>query len=99
MPVGYIFVCHASRNIKHDDSTLPVDVVTCIHRTQCWLLPEILCMRMLFTISQSTEFLLAGGIPNIEHKWTSIGVKQKWVHFDPDSGDVFLFKFSLSKTM
>lgn len=45
MPVGNVLVCNARCNIKHDDTTLPIDVVT---------------------ISQTTEFLLASGIPHIE---------------------------------
>jgi len=45
VPVGDVLVCDTGSNIKHDDTTLSVDVVS---------------------ITETTELLLASGIPDIE---------------------------------
>lgn len=45
MPVGNVLVGNSGGDIKHDDTTLAVDVVT---------------------ITETTELLLSGSIPDIE---------------------------------
>lgn len=52
MPVGNILVRDPGGDVKHNDTTFAVDVIT---------------------ISQSSEFLLAGSIPNIELEFTEVG--------------------------
>lgn len=52
MPVGNILVGDPGGDVKHNDTTFAVDVVT---------------------ISQSSEFLLTGSIPNIKLELTEVG--------------------------
>ena len=51
-------------------------------------------MNLLITISQSSEFFLTGGIPNVESDWAVVGVEDHWVHFDSESSDVLLLELS-----
>ena len=54
VPVGNVLVGDSGSNIKHDDTTLSLDVVS---------------------ISETTEFLLSSGIPNVEADGTEVGVE------------------------
>jgi hypothetical protein len=54
VPVGNVLVGDSGGNIKHDDTTLSLDVIT---------------------ISETTEFLLSSGIPNVEADGTEVGVE------------------------
>jgi hypothetical protein len=54
VPVRNVLVGDSGSNIKHDDTTLSLDVVT---------------------ISETTEFLLSSGIPNVEADGTEVGVE------------------------
>ena len=54
VPVRNVLVGDSGSNIKHDDTTLSLDVVT---------------------ISETTEFLLSSGIPDIEADGTEVGVE------------------------
>jgi hypothetical protein len=54
VPVRNVLVGDSGSNIKHDDTTLSLDVIT---------------------ISETTEFLLSSGIPNVEADGTEVGVE------------------------
>lgn len=54
VPVWYVLVGDSGSNIKHDDTTLSLDIVT---------------------ISETTEFLLSGSIPDVEADGTKVGVE------------------------
>lgn len=54
VPVRNVLVGDSGSDIKHDDTTLSLDVVT---------------------ISETTEFLLSSGIPNVEADGTEVGVE------------------------
>jgi hypothetical protein len=54
VPVRNVLVGDSGSNIKHDDTTLSLDVVT---------------------ISETTEFLLSSGIPDVEADGTEVGVE------------------------
>jgi hypothetical protein len=54
VPVGNVLVGDSGSNIKHDNTTLSLDVVT---------------------ISETTEFLLSSGIPDVEADGTEVGVE------------------------
>ena len=49
---------------------------------------------LLVSISETTEFLLTSGIPNVELDHTVGGMELHGVNFDSESGDVLLFEFS-----
>ena len=65
VPVGNVLVGDSGSNIKHDDTTLSLDVVS---------------------ISETTEFLLSSGIPNVEADGTEVGVESQWVNLDTEGG-------------
>lgn len=46
------------------------------------------------TISQPTKLFLPGSVPHVKVDLTEVGVKAKGVHFDPQGGNVLLFKFT-----
>jgi len=46
------------------------------------------------TVAQSSEFLLSGGVPDVEFDGTSVGVENERVNFDSERGDVLFLKFS-----
>jgi hypothetical protein len=46
------------------------------------------------SVAETAELLLAGRVPNVESKRTSISVKDKRVDFDAQRGDVFLLEFT-----
>mmetsp|Transcript_11469 Transcript_11469/g.15919 ORF Transcript_11469/g.15919 Transcript_11469/m.15919 type:complete len:215 (+) Transcript_11469:3515-4159(+) len=46
------------------------------------------------TISESTEFFLSSSVPNIESNRSTISVKSQRMHFNSQSCNVFLFKFT-----
>jgi len=73
VPVGNVLVGDSGSNIKHDDTTLSLDVVS---------------------ISETTEFLLSSGIPNVEADGTEVGVESQWVNLDTEGGNVLLFEFT-----
>lgn len=54
VPVGNVLVGDSGSNIKHDDTTLSLDVVS---------------------VSETTEFLLSSGVPDIEADGTEVGVE------------------------
>jgi hypothetical protein len=54
VPVRNVLVGDSGSNIKHDDTTLSLDVIT---------------------ISETTEFLLSSGIPDVEADGTEVGVE------------------------
>lgn len=64
MPVGDILVGDTGGNVKHDDTTLPLDVVS---------------------ITQATEFLLAGSIPYVKADGTKVGGEGQRVNLDTKS--------------
>jgi hypothetical protein len=65
VPVWYVLVGDPGSNIKHDDTTLSLDIVS---------------------ISETTEFLLSSGIPDVEADGTKVGVECKRVDLDTESG-------------
>ena len=46
------------------------------------------------SISESSEFLLTGGIPNIEEDHTFAGIEWHWMDLDTEGSDVFLLEFT-----
>ena len=48
----------------------------------------------IVAIAQTSELLLASGIPNVEYNLTVVSEERHRVHFDSDSGDVLLFVFT-----
>ena len=46
------------------------------------------------SISESSELLLTGGIPNVEEDHTFAGIEWHWMDFDTEGSDVFLLEFS-----
>jgi hypothetical protein len=48
----------------------------------------------IITVSQTTEFLLTGGIPYIEADLTTVSVELQRMNFDAQSWDIFLLKFT-----
>jgi hypothetical protein len=65
VPVRNVLVGDSGSNIKHDDTTLSLDIVS---------------------ISETTEFLLSSGIPDIETDGTKVGVESQWVDLDTEGG-------------
>lgn len=65
VPVRNVLVGDSGSDIKHDDTTLSLDVIT---------------------ISETTEFLLSSGIPNVEADGTEVGVESQWVDLDTEGG-------------
>lgn len=51
-------------------------------------------INLLVTISETSELLLAGGIPDVESNGTVVGVEDHGVDFDSESSNVLLFEFS-----
>lgn len=49
-------------------------------------------------ITQSTKFLLAGRVPDVETYRPSVRVEHQRMHFDTKRGDVFLFEFTSQVT-
>lgn len=45
-------------------------------------------------ISQPTELLLAGSVPDVELDFTEVGVEGHWVDLDTRGGHVLFFKFT-----
>jgi hypothetical protein len=48
----------------------------------------------IVAVAQTSELLLASGIPNIEDDLAVVREERHWVNFDSDSGDVLLFVFT-----
>ena len=65
MPVRNILVGDARGDIKHDDATLALNVVT---------------------VPETTELLLASGIPDVEADGTKVGGEGKWMDLDTEGG-------------
>jgi hypothetical protein len=65
MPVRNVLVGDARGDIKHDDATLALDVIT---------------------VSETTEFLLASGIPDVEADGTKVGGEAEWMDLDTEGG-------------
>ena len=51
------------------------------------------------SVTESSEFFLSGGIPNIEFNGTTVGVESQRMHFYPQSCNIFLFEFSSQVTL
>jgi hypothetical protein len=51
------------------------------------------------TVTETTELLLASGIPDIELDRTVVGVEKKRVNLDTESGDVLLLEFTSQVTL
>ena len=48
----------------------------------------------IVAVAQTSELLLASGIPNVENDLSVVREERHWVNFDSDSGDVLLFVFT-----
>lgn len=73
MPVRYVLVRDARRDVEHHNGALSLDVVA---------------------VAQTTELLLAGGVPHIEADRTAIGVEYERVHLDAQRGHVPLLELA-----
>lgn len=49
---------------------------------------------LLVAVSETSEFLLSSGIPDVESDWAVVGVEDHWVNLDSESSDVLLFELS-----
>ena len=45
-------------------------------------------------IAQTTKFLLAGSVPHVEAKCTTVGVEDKGMDFDSQSGHILLLELT-----
>lgn len=50
------------------------------------------------SVTKTTKFLLSGGVPNVETNLSAIGVEDKWVNFDSESGNILLLELSSQVT-
>lgn len=46
------------------------------------------------SVAETAELFLAGRVPNVESKRSSVSVEDERVHFDAQRGDVFLLEFT-----
>ena len=50
------------------------------------------------SISKSAEFLLSSSVPDVESHCSSVGVEDKWMDFNSQSGNIFLLKLTSQVT-
>mmetsp|Transcript_15745 Transcript_15745/g.43500 ORF Transcript_15745/g.43500 Transcript_15745/m.43500 type:complete len:226 (-) Transcript_15745:180-857(-) len=51
------------------------------------------------SVSQSSEFLLSGSVPDIEFDWSTVGVEGERVDLHTEGGDVLLFELASQVTL
>lgn len=89
MPVGYVLIGDSRGDVKHNDSTLScgrstsgVNRETLLHHTTTFKRNAGENTLNIIAISQASELLLAGGVPNVEFDISSVGVEKQWVDFN-----------------
>jgi hypothetical protein len=93
MPVGYIFVSDARSDIKHDNGTLPLNVVTVTEPAEFFLHSKVnIYVRPETYLEKTDGQYLAGGIPNVKPDGPSVCVEHEGMDLHAESGDVLLLK-------
>ena len=80
MPLGNIFIGDSGCNIEHDNRTMSANTIN--------------NKKQLVSFSESSEFLLSGGVPEVEFDRPVVGVEGDAVHFHALRRDVFLLELA-----
>jgi len=77
-----------------DDISVPVGNVLVGHTRSNIEHDDCRISLNVVSISETTELLLSGSIPDVEADLSRRGVETKWVDFDSDCSNVLLFELS-----
>jgi hypothetical protein len=93
VPLGHVLVGDAGAHIEHNDGAVSANATS----KKDWLDQFSLWRNMvdlLVAVTETSEFLLAGGVPHVEADGTVVGVEDHGVHLDTEGGDVLLLELT-----